>query len=1006
MKKLYLLLVGIILFLSPQISKGQVNCTNGVDFLQVQANLVSAITCDGECDGSLFATVSLGSGNYTYSWTGPSFSGNTQAITGLCEGTYDVVVTDLITGLSCSDQIILSGPNPIATSISIQNCTAYSVCNGSATLTITGGTSPYLITWYNSAQVPIAGQTGTTISNLCAGTYYYSVDDANGCNSNIGLVLVPFTITQPNPPITVIAQAWVNCAFSIHPWLVYGGLGSVVASGGVPPYTYTISNLPGSITNTTGNFSHNQNAGMNLPFTVTDAVGTVYTGSITVLPGSFINQPTVSSITPPSCPGSCDATIVINTQTSYVGYSFNMNAANPTFGPSNSATGFCAGQVVYLAASNTVGCNSFPIAVTIPNATPVGLSVSSVTHETLAGSNNGSITSNATHPQTSYYTLNGGPNDADGDFTGLAPGNYTVCAYTSTGCSQCVNTVINPGPACDANLVSPVIDQVVHETLDGLSNGQLFSHASGSNSPFTFSLDGGSSQSNGNFSNIAVGNHTICVTNSVGCTQCTNFTINAGPVCDVNLVSPIIDQILHETIDGLSNGSIQSHATGLNTPFTFVLDNSVTQSNGDFNSISAGNHTLCVTDALGCTQCTSFTIDPGVICDIQTLETIDFSANLCFGDCNGTANVDVFNSNGNYTVEWSTLQTGNSINGLCEGNYSYSVTDLVGCTANGTIVIGAPTQIQMTMEVTQTSNASSSDGIIEILSTGGTGTYQYSIDNGFTWNSGNAFSNLTANTYQVCVIDANNCMQCETVVVPAGPVCSLTASENNFPISCQGSCDGEIEIIPIGNHGPVQIEWSDLSTNFHHQNLCAGDISYEITDSVGCVFSDTLTLDEPTLLTLDTTILQPSSSTISDGQVSLSANGGQSPYLYSMDGGASFQTSPVFSDLSVGSYNFCVMEVNGCMVCVTVQLFSTNGIAEIESKLEIYPNPVSGNLTIQNSMQMERIVLINSIGQTVADFNPSSTMVQYDVSNLSVGTYQLMIFDEAGMKKTSVIVSR
>ena len=61
------------------------------------------------------------------------------------------------------------------------NPTCGSTCNGSATVTVSGGLSPYTYQWTNSSG-SVIGST-QTISNICPGDYFVRVTDNRGCSS-------------------------------------------------------------------------------------------------------------------------------------------------------------------------------------------------------------------------------------------------------------------------------------------------------------------------------------------------------------------------------------------------------------------------------------------------------------------------------------------------------------------------------------------------------------------------------------------------------------------------------------------------------------------------------------------------------------------------------------------------------------------------------------------------------------------------------------------------------
>jgi hypothetical protein len=135
-------------------------------------------------------------------------------------------------------------------SVSSTSVTCYNACNGTATVTPSGGVAPYTYLWGPG------GQTTQTVNGLCAGSYSCNVIDDIGC-SNTQF----FTITQP-PQITLnYSQVPATCSNCQN------GSATAIASGGVAPYTYSWFPSGNTAVTETG-----LNPGT-YSFTVTDANG-------------------------------------------------------------------------------------------------------------------------------------------------------------------------------------------------------------------------------------------------------------------------------------------------------------------------------------------------------------------------------------------------------------------------------------------------------------------------------------------------------------------------------------------------------------------------------------------------------------------------------------------------------------------------------------------------------------------------------------------------------------
>ncbi|MFH0867511.1 MAG: right-handed parallel beta-helix repeat-containing protein [Bacteroidota bacterium] len=145
----------------------------GTGFIAISI-IQTNVSCNGGNDGSATVTATGGTAPYTYLWnTIPPQTSNTA--TGLSAGNYSVTVFDSNSAWNSALVTILQ-PNSLAILINTTNASCPICADGTATSIISGGTPPYLATWYTS---PI--QNGTTVTGLLPGQYGVCVIDQNGC---------------------------------------------------------------------------------------------------------------------------------------------------------------------------------------------------------------------------------------------------------------------------------------------------------------------------------------------------------------------------------------------------------------------------------------------------------------------------------------------------------------------------------------------------------------------------------------------------------------------------------------------------------------------------------------------------------------------------------------------------------------------------------------------------------------------------------------------------------
>jgi gliding motility-associated-like protein len=152
--------------------------------LNATTNVIANAGCNGGNNGSVSSSASGGTLPYTYSWTG---GGTNSTNTGLSAGNYTVTVKDS-NGCSISASVTITQPAPLNISTNIMaNVSCNGGNNGSASVTLSGGTLPYTYSW-----TPRGGQSSTN-TDLTAGIYCCTVTDSNGCSQSACI-----TVTQPS----------------------------------------------------------------------------------------------------------------------------------------------------------------------------------------------------------------------------------------------------------------------------------------------------------------------------------------------------------------------------------------------------------------------------------------------------------------------------------------------------------------------------------------------------------------------------------------------------------------------------------------------------------------------------------------------------------------------------------------------------------------------------------------------------------------------------------------
>jgi len=372
---------------------------------------ITADTC-GQNTGAIAVTTNGGSGQIFYQWS-PGGE-QTSSIAGLSAGNYSVQITD-ITGCDTTIGYSVPSVNP-SLSLSTSSVDETSGCDGSATVTVTGGNGPFTYQWNDPNQ-----QTSSTANNLCAGTYTVTVSDGSGCSSSATVVIGGGPTPCPNPISANASITGDTCGQNT-------GAISVTTTGGSGQIFYQWN--PGgeqtsSITGlSAGNYS----------VQITDITGcdTTIDYSVPSVNPAFTLS---TSSTAESC--GCDGSATVTASNGSGSLTYQWSDVNQQ--TTSTANDLCAGTYTVIVSDGN-GCSS--TATVVVDASPSAVSVSVTSSpQTDAINPNGSVSAFASGgtPPYSYLWSNG---STDAIATGLTAGSYTVDVSDANGCGASASITV------------------------------------------------------------------------------------------------------------------------------------------------------------------------------------------------------------------------------------------------------------------------------------------------------------------------------------------------------------------------------------------------------------------------------------------------------------------------------------------------------------------------------------------------------------------------------------
>lgn len=518
------------------------------------------------------------------------------------------------------------------------------------------------------------------------------------------------------------------------------------------------------------------------------------------------------------------------------------------------------------------------------------------------GGSNGSasvVVSGGTQPYSYLWSPTGGTYNVS---SSLSAGYYIVYVTDANGCSTIATiTITEPVTPIDISL-----EVLTNVTCNGGNDGSALATVSGGTPPYSYYWTP-SGNTNALALDLTAGQHTVIVTDGAMCVTTANVGISQ-PATAVTAALHIINNV---SCFGGNNGSAEVFASGGIPPYTYFW-----KSTGETTSLAvnlpAGEDTVTVTDAHGCTFSTLYNItQPESYINVSVAFINPVS---CYGGNNGSAGLDIIGGVPPYSVVWSP----DGLTSLYETNlrateYMVVATDANLCT--DTIYFNVP---QPEAELTAVPNIISNvtcygedNGVAEIIVAGGTPPYSY------LWipNVSEDFDadNLAAGQYIVTVTDANFCTT-ETSFAITTPETSLDINAYLISnVSCYGFADGAAYVVAAGGTPPCTYSWSQLGlSDTLAENIPAGDYTIYVTDANACVDSAMITVAQPEApITLNPIINNIGCYGENNGSITLNVVGGTSPYSYLWSDGS---TASSLSDLSQGVYSLSVSDAHNCSV--------------------------------------------------------------------------------------------
>ncbi|MEO6902197.1 MAG: T9SS type A sorting domain-containing protein [Bacteroidia bacterium] len=917
-----------------------------------QVNVTGSVTIIGKLAGTVLFTTTMSSGFNKSLAFQKGFTLIDLSTFGGSDNSLTAIDQILISSTSDFNYIALDAFTwtkvPIAAATVQTEVSCYSGSNGSATVTVIGGTPPYSYSWAPS------GGSAATASGLIAGTYACTIKDNN---STPNIITKTFTITEPSALTANTSNTAVVCNGGNN------GSATVKPTGGTPSYSYSWAPSGGAAATasalTAGTYT----------CTIKDVNNCSISKNVTIAEPTALTA--TMSNTAVSCYGGSNGSSTVTPSGGEPAYSYSWA---PSGG--SAATAFALAAGTYTCTIKDANNCSITKEVTFTDPTALNATTNKTDVSCYAGSSgSATVTPSGGKPSYSYSWAPSGGNAATA--TALAADTYTCTIKDANNCS------ITKEVAITQPLVITATASQTNISCNGANSGSATITTSGGLSPYTYSWapSGGAAAT---ASALTAGTYTCTIKDANNCSISKNISITELATLTATTSQTNID------CNGGNNGSATITASGGSSPYTYSWAPSG-GSAATASTLAAGTYTCSIKDANNCsiTKEVTFT-DPELM--IVNTSKIDVS---CNGGNNGSATVKILRIP--YTYSWEPYGgSAATATGLVAGTYTCTVTYGNNCKIEKAINVNEPNPIINTQLFTICAGDSIIVGIHSYNASGmykDTFTSKNSCDSSVTTTLTVLPEIKSSRILTICAGDS--VIVGNKVYKTSGIYAEVFTAKNN----CDSTAIIDLTVLP-------------LNVASQTLTICAGDSLkigkhfYKISGA----YTDTLmsknTCDS--ILTTNLTVANIIDNTVQLKGTTLIANATGATYQWficATMGTIIGATNSSFTVPVAGDYAV-VVTINGCSdtsICTNVII---NAIANnINNKVLISPNPNTGIFTIKNA-PLGDYQIVNNFGQIVKEFKINDNQYQMNMEAFKNGLYYIIGINNNQLFKQKIIINK
>ena len=500
-----------------------------------------------------------------------------------------------------------------------------------------------------------------------------------------------------------------------------------------------------------------------------------------------------------------------------------------------------------------------------------------------------------------FYTYLWEDGTSTEDRFSLDSGLYILAISDKNGCNRVDSFLLSNPQSVTSSTISDTVSCI------GSCDAVAVVIPANGFSPYSYQWSNGDIDSLA--TNLCFGSYTVDITDANGCL--TTNTVEILNPDSLILTNITIDSACYKMCDGQLSVSIEGGQPPYLTEWSFLgnVFNSGDTITSD--NLCSGDYQLVFSDANNCSETITIPLyerDSFVIVDF----VIDDS---CYNSCTGQITVSLLNKyNPPFIYNWSNGVNDTVISNLCPGWDTLEIIDGRGCRDTFAFYVEPADSIYFdSLLVLHNKCFEDENGVISLINmTGGSQPLSYNWSNGQV-TTAPGIGNLASGSYSVNIIDALGCsIDSANIIVNAPDLLFATVSslEN---VSCNGASDGLIDVDIFGGVEPHFISWNNqIPDTTFIDTLVAGEYIFTVVDSNNCTITDTILIEQPDAISLSDSLVNILCKGDSTGEIHLQISGGTPNYLFSIDGGNSYQSQSYFSNLSDGNYSVIIKDANDC----------------------------------------------------------------------------------------------